>query len=70
VAAKRELYRIIRITAKAAKNWKFQSSRPMNAETVEMRGKVEKPTIKAILETIWKDGESYLGAFRLKDFSM
>jgi len=42
----------------------------MSAETVEMRGKVEKPTIKAILETIWKDGESYPGAFRLKDFSM
>jgi hypothetical protein len=42
----------------------------MNAETVEMRGKVEKPTIKAVLETIWKDSESCPGAFRLKNFSM
>lgn len=31
--AEGELYRIIRVAVKTAKNWKFQGSRPMSAET-------------------------------------
>jgi len=64
-------YRIRRVMAKVVKNCNFQCSRPMNAETAINSGvKQAKPVIKAVSEKIWKDGESYPGAFRLKNFSM
>jgi len=64
-------YRIRRVMAKVVKNCNFQCSRPMNAETAINSGvKQAKPVINAVSEKIWKDCESYPGAFRLKNFSM
>jgi len=64
---------------KAVKDWKFQGSRPMNAETGRKSGvkqktcekhRTEKRICGMTLETAPGDGESHLGAFRLKKVSM